>query len=261
MRISAIQFAVKLGDPDFNYAAAERLIRKAAEQGTDSIVLPELWNTSFYPPNVEALADTDGERTKPFLENLAKTYGINIVGGSVANKRNGKLYNTTFIVDRKGTVVSSYDKVHLFTPGKEEKVFTAGNAVNVFSLDEVQMASVICYDIRFCEWVRKAALSGIQLLFVPAAWPYPRLNHWQILNQARAIENQLFIAAVNSCGTAGTLKFCGHTMLIDPWGKIIAQGEDEERIVAADLDFSVIKSIRDKINVFHDRRPELYNIE
>ena len=89
-----------------------------------------------------------------------------------------------------------------------------------------------------------AALAGAQILFVPAAWPHPRLAHWQILNRARAIENQFFVVAVNSCGTCGDYRFCGHSMIIDPWGEVL-----------------VIKDIRSRINVFRDRRPELYHLE
>ena len=258
MRIAAIQFAIQLGEVEQNYAAAERLIHEAATQGADVVVLSELWNTSFYPANVEDLADVEGQRTKTFLSRLAQEHYINIVGGSVANRHDGKLYNSTFVADRQGHIVASYDKVHLFTPGKEEQVFAAGSELNVFVLDGIKMASIICYDVRFGEWVRKAALTGAQVLFVPAAWPHPRLAHWQILNRARAIENQLFVTAVNSCGTAGKMKFCGHAMIIDPWGEVLAQGKEEEQLVMADIDFSVIEGIRKSINVFRDRRPELY---
>lgn len=258
MKIAAIQMAIALGNVDKNYDTAGRMIENAAEQGADTVVLSELWNTSFYPDNVRELADENGARTKSFLAGLAKQYGINIVGGSVANRHDNGLYNTTFVVNRQGEVIASYDKVHLFSPGQEEKVFSPGSEPNLFQLDGIEMASIVCYDVRFCEWVRKAALAGAQMFFVPAAWPHPRLTHWQILNRARAIENQFYVTAVNSCGVSGDLKFCGHSMIIDPLGEILAQGEEEQTIVMADVDFDVIKSIRESINVFRDRRPELY---
>ena len=107
----------------------------------------------------------------------------------------------------------------------------------------------------------QAALAGAKILFVPAAWPHPRLAHWQILNRARAIENQLFVVAVNSCGTCGDYHFCGHSMIIDPWGEVLAEGGDGEVVVTGEIDLSVIDDIRSRINVFRDRRPELYRLE
>ena len=103
--------------------------------------------------------------------------------------------------------------------------------------------------------------AGAQILFVRPPRPHPRLAHWQILNRARAIENQFFVVAVNSCGTCGDYRFCGHSMIIDPWGEVLAQGGDGEEIVTGEIDLSVIKDIRSRINVFRDRRPELYHLE
>lgn len=260
MKVAAIQSALVLGEVEQNYALAAEGIEKAAAEGTDIVVLSELWNTSFYPENVYDLADDDGKRSQAFLSAAARKYHVNIVGGSVASVRQGRLYNTTYVVDRQGQVAGTYDKVHLFTPGKEDAVFTAGDRLNVFELDGVKMASIICYDLRFGEWVRMAALAGAKVLFVPAAWPKLRREHWQILNQARAIENQFFVVAVNSCGLAGDTPFGGTSMLIDPWGKILAQAGAEPAIIQGDLDLSVIDGIRSTINVFRDRRPELYHL-
>lgn len=260
MRVSAIQFAISLGQTDANYDMVEKYIYAAAKEQADVIVLPEMWNVSFYPDDVWNLADDDGCRTKQFLADLASTLHVNIVGGSVAVRRGDKLYNTTYVVDRKGKLIASYDKVHLFTPGKEDAVFTPGEKINSFSLDGILMASIICYDLRFCEWVRMAALTGAQMIFVPAAWPDPRCEHWQILNRARAIENQCFITAVNSCGEAGHMHFCGHSMIVDPWGNVLAQGDGTAQIVTAETDFSVVSDIRNRINVFKDRQSQLYNV-
>ena len=260
MKISAVQLAIAFGAVDENYDKAEQAIATAAASEADIVVLSEMWNTSFYPENVAELADDDGKRTKAFLAGAAKKYGVHIVGGSVANRRGDKLYNTTYVVDRNGAVVAGYDKVHLFTPGKEDAVFTAGSKLNVFELDGIKMASIICYDVRFGEWVRMAALAGAQGLFVPAAWPNPRLNHWLILNQARAIENQMFVVSVNSCGNAGSYQFCGGSQIIDPWGNVLSKADGREQIITSDVDLSVIRDIRTSINVFRDRRPELYKL-
>ena len=114
---------------------------------------------------------------------LASSCHIQLIGGSIVRRHDGCLYNTTYIVDEEVNRVSSYDKCHLFTPGGEEKVFAPGDHLNTFFLGDIPMASITCYDLRFGEWVRMAALAGARILFVPAAWPHPRLAHWQILNR------------------------------------------------------------------------------
>lgn len=261
MKIAAIQLATRLGDVAYNYSLVEKKMAEAIADSPDIVVLPEMWNTSFYPENVMDLADVDGQKTCSFLMSLAKKYHVHIVGGSIANRRDDKLYNTTYIVNKYGEIIGTYDKVHLFAPGKENAAFTAGNKLNLFMLEGIQMASIICYDVRFSEWVRMAALAGAKVLFVPAAWPDARVMHWQILNQARAIENQLFVVAVNNCGRAGEFQFGGHSMIVDPWGNILEQAKEDESIIQATIDISIVEGIRESINIFHDRRPELYRLE
>lgn len=261
MKISLIQFPIVPGDRLANFDQVRRRVQQAARAGSDMAALPELWDLSFYPPDVYDLADEEGRQAQAFLQDLAASCHIQLIGGSIVRRHDGCLYNTTYIVDEEGNRVSSYDKCHLFMPGGEEKVFAPGDHLNTFFLGDIPMASITCYDLRFGEWVRMAALAGAQILFVPAAWPHPRLAHWQILNRARAIENQFFVVAVNSCGTCGDYRFCGHSMIIDPWGEVLAQGGDGEEIVTGEIDLSVIKDIRSRINVFRDRRPELYHLE
>lgn len=260
MKIAAAQMSLLLGDVEHNYKQAEEWIRNAAQEKPDIVVLPEMWNTSFYPDDIYELADENGRRTQAFLSELAVRFGVHIIGGSVAVRRGEKLYNTMYVAERSGRIVGSYDKVHLFAPGHEDEKFTPGDHSFAFSLDSVPMATVICYDVRFPEWVRMATLSGAQIIFVPAAWPTSRIDHWHILNQARAIENQLFIVAVNSCGNTDSMQFGGHSMIIDPWGNVLAQGGDGEELMRADIDLDSVADIRSRINIFHDRQPALYDL-
>ena len=261
MKIAAVQLSTVLGQVDTNYKRVEEAVLQAAREHADIVVLPEMWNTSFYPSNVGQLADDNGKRTKAFLASLAKRHGIHIVGGSVATCKEDGIYNTTYIVNRQGELAGTYDKVHLFAPGGEDAVFKAGEKLNLFTLDGVTMASIICYDVRFTEWVRMAALGGAKVLFVPAAWPDVRIDHWRILNRARAIENQMFIVAVNNCGMAGSLHFGGHSMIIDPLGQILGEGKETQTVVMADVDLHCLTSIRETIHVFRDRRPSLYTLD
>jgi len=258
MKISLVQPNLILGDVDKNYKMIEEKIREASKENSDVIVLPEMWNTSFFPKNVKELADKNGESTKKLLSDLSKELNVNIVGGSVANLVGDDLYNTAYVFDRKGDEVASYNKVHLFSPSGEHNVFKAGEKLCIFHLDGVKCGLSICYDVRFVEWIRKNALEDIEIFFLPAAWPNKRTLHWDTLNRARAIENQMFVVCTNSVGTAGDMKLAGHSSIIDPWGEYIVVPDNKEGIKTGEVDFSVIKGIRDSINVFRDRRKELY---
>ncbi|NMC55876.1 MAG: hypothetical protein GYA50_01465 [Eubacteriaceae bacterium] len=119
---------------------------------------------------------------------------------------------------------------------------------------------IICYDVRFPELVRTLALKGVKVLFIPAAWPDIRVNHWNVLNQARAIENQIFIACVNSTAKADNIQYGGNAAIIDPWGVVLAKGGEKEEIITAEADLSIIENIRNTINVFRDRRVDLYDL-
>lgn len=261
MKVSAIQMNMKFEDPDYNYVRVEELIRTAAKEKPDTIVLPEAWNTGFFPTeNVDELADLDGERTKKLFSKLTKELNLNIVAGSVINKRSDGIYNTSYIFNKDGECIADYSKSHLFSYMNEDDHFKRGNKVTTFELDGIKCGIIICYDVRFLELVRTLTLQGIKILFVVAQWPVPRINHWEILNQARAIENQIYVVNVNSTGVAGKTIYGGHSSIIDPWGEYLAKGGADEEILTVELDMNMVDEIRDTINVYNDRRPELYKI-
>ena len=143
--------------------------QKASEAGADILIYPEMWNTGYALTDLPQLADNDGERSRHLLARLAKTYQLNIVGGSVATTRDGRFFNTMFVFNQLGQQVSRYDKAHLFGLMNEEKYIAAGSQPNTFGLAGVLSAGVICYDIRFPEWVRTMMSSGPQaILYVSA---------------------------------------------------------------------------------------------
>lgn len=259
MKISCVQMDMRLGDVEYNFAHAQELIRKAvARDGPDVVVLPETWNTGFFPKDLNPCADRDGERTKLVFFSLARELGVNIVCGSVANQKGGGYYNTAYVFDRFGAVVAEYDKTHLFTHSGEHRSFQPGGHTCRFTLEGRSCGLIICYDIRFPELTRTMTVEGVDLLFVVSQWPAKRSMHLDTLARARAIENQMFLALCNSA--AADTACAGHSALIDPWGEYLAQAGEGETIISADLDFSVIQGIRDSINVFQDRRPELYRL-
>ena len=262
MKISCIQMDMRLGEVDANFAHAEALVRKAAAaERPDVVVLPETWNTGFFPKDLAPCADQDGARTKTVFSALAKELNVNIVCGSVANRRAEGFFNTAYVFDRAGEVIAEYDKTHLFTPSGEHESFTAGKHTCRFELDGRRCGLIICYDIRFPELTRTMTLEGVDLLFVVAQWPEKRTMHLETLARARAIENQMFLALCNSVGAAGETRCGGHSAVIDPWGEYLARAWEGEETITAEADFSVIEGIRSSINVFRDRRPELYNIK
>jgi len=260
MKVSLVQPELQLGNIEYNFDLIEQEMRKASENNPDVIVLPEMWNTSFFPKNVKELADKDGERAQTFLSTIAKELQTNIVGGSVSRKTEGKLFNTSYIYDRSGNNLGSYDKAHLFSPSGEDDLFEKGDSITTFYLDGVKCGIVTCYDIRFPEWVRMTVLEGIEVLFVPAAWPEKRTTHWDTLNRARAIENQLFVVNVNSVGETPSGKMGGYSALFDPWGEYVVTPNKEPGIQTGEINREDIKEIRKSINIFNDRRPSAYTI-
>lgn len=261
LKVSCIQMDMAFAESEANFAKAERLIREAAKASPDVIVLPETWNMGFSPSESrESRCDRDGEKTKRVIGGLAKELSVNIVAGSVANIKNGKIYNTSYVFDRQGECIAEYDKTHLFSPMKEDKHFEKGNGFCTFTLDGKKCGVIICYDIRFPELVRSMTVKGLDCLFVVSQWPLVRIAHLRALTKARAIENQMFVCGCNSCGKAGRNVFGGNSEIVDPWGEELVSAGEGEEIISAELDFGIIDNIRSTINVFADRRPSLYDI-
>ncbi len=259
MKISLIQMKMTFEDIEHNFKKAEELIRLAAKENPDTIALPETWSTGFFPKeNIKEFCDQNGNRTKRLFSKLSKELNVNIIAGSVINEKQDGIYNTSYIFNKQGECIAEYDKTHLFSYMGEDQYFEKGSGITVFELDGIKCGIVICYDIRFVELVRTLALQEIKILFVVAQWPMLRIHHWQILNEARAIENQIFVACVNSCGRAGETIYGGNSALIDPWGEVILRASNQEEIITGNLELSIVEKIRDTIHVYKDRRPNLY---
>lgn len=260
MKICALQLEVRLGDRRANMENAAARMEAAMRIGPDVLVLPELWDIGFYPANVLELGDEDGRLAREFLSDQARRHRVNIVGGSIVRRQADKIWNTAYVFDRRGELASVYDKIHLFTFAGEQNLFQPGSALALYELDGVPAGSITCYDIRFCEQPRSMALAGAKVLFVPAAWAHPRLSHWRLLAQARAVENQFFVIAVNAAGRTDKVELCGHSLMVDPWGEIIAEAGEEEQILTGVCDVSVVEQVRGRLTVYRDRRPECYRL-
>lgn len=248
---------IAFGEPEKNKQTVVRYMEQIA-RNVDVVVLPELWTTGYDLARLGDIADENGEDAKTFLSSLARAYNVHIVGGSVAKKTERQITNTMYIVDRNGDVVCEYSKLHLFKLMDEHKHLQAGETTGIFSLDGVTGAGVICYDIRFPEWIRAHMLHGAEVLFVVAEWPLVRLHHWRTLLMARAIENQCYVVACNRAGKDPNNEFAGHSMIIDPWGNILAEGNEQETVIVANIDINEVQHVRARIPIFSDRRPDVY---
>lgn len=261
MKLTLVQMTMQPLDAAANFAHAEALIRCAAAEGADTVLLPETWNTGFVlRDGLRDACDADGRETRSRFGALARELGINLAAGSVAVDRGDCLTNTSYVFDRTGACVAEYDKLHLFTHMGEEKFFRAGSRAVTFPLDGHTCALITCYDLRFPELARTLALEGAELLLVPAQWPLARIAHYTVLLAARAIENQQFVAGCNACGTIDGIAFGGDSRILDPLGAVLAAAPEGEALVSAQLDFAQLRTVRETIPVYRDRRSELYRL-
>ncbi|GAB4171216.1 MAG: carbon-nitrogen family hydrolase [Geothermobacteraceae bacterium] len=255
MKTSAIQFNISLGDIPANLDKVANGTRAAAQAGTRLAVLPEMWSTGYDYKALPELA----RQTPEVLEQvcaLSRETGTVLVG-SLPERRGDDVFNTSYVVD-KGEVAGRYRKLHLFSVMREDRYLAAGNEAVIVDTSVGRLGLAICYDLRFPELFRKLALGGAEIICLPAEWPKPRQEHWRTLLRARAIENQMFVAACNCCGIQGKLDFFGMSLLIDPWGDVLAEGGETDTVIRADFDLAKMHAFREQIPCFNDRRPEIY---
>ncbi|HIU17864.1 MAG TPA: carbon-nitrogen family hydrolase [Candidatus Avidesulfovibrio excrementigallinarum] len=260
MRVAVVQFSVVAGDPDANRRLVKERVAALAAGATkpDVVVLPELWSTGYALERARELASPEGNAEAAFLGSLAVKYNLAFAGGSVLARVGDTVRNRAQVIDASGRLIALYDKIHLFRLMDEDKYLAAGNRRSAFVLNGVPCAAVICYDIRFCELVRASALDGARVLFVSAEWPLVRKEHWCALLRARAIENQFFVVACNRCGVTGAETFGGNSMIIAPDGSVLAQADEHDAVLTADLDFTLLERVRAACPVYTDRVPETY---
>ena len=259
LNVGVMQITISKGNKAENYKKVEKMVQKITSYNKkiDIILLPELWSTGYALDELNELASPNGIDEANFLKNLSKRYNL-WIGGSVVASVGESYTNRFFIVGPKGKIKGTYDKVHLFRLMNEDKFFTGGRNITIFDINNVLASSVICYDIRFCELVRKIALAGAKVLFVSAEWPVERIAHWKALLMARAIENQMFVISSNSCGIIGTTTFGGHSLIIDPWGKILHEAGEKEEVFTCEIDINEVSRVREIIPIFQDRVLDVY---
>ncbi|MRG88367.1 carbon-nitrogen family hydrolase [Salinibacillus xinjiangensis] len=260
LKAALIQMDIAYGDPQANYRKVKDLIAEAVQHEVDVVVLPELWTTGYDLTRLDEIADKEGLESLSFLKSLAQEHHVYIIGGSVAKRTQQGVTNTMFVISHTGELLSEYSKAHLFRLMDEEKYLIEGNHSGLFDLNNHKCAGLICYDIRFPEWIRTHMLNNTKVLFVVAEWPEPRIDHWRSLLISRAIENQCYVVACNRVGSDPKNNFGGHSLIIGPWGEIIAEADKDETILYGNIHLEQVDEVRKTIPIFSDRRPDIYKL-
>ena len=269
LKVALCQMRVESNKLD-NLNRAREMVCKAAQRGARMIVLPEIFNGPYHLEKMAENAEISSGPTTSLLSELAHNNKIILVGGSIPEKdTDGKLYNTSYVFDQEGELIGKHRKMHLFDidiPGqisfKESQVLSAGNSLQIIRHQDLVFAVLICYDIRFPELARLAALGGAQLLIVPAAFNTTTgPAHWDLLMRNRAVDNQLFVMACSPArNVESSYQTWGHSMVVDPWGKVMSAGDIGEEIIEAELDFSIVDKVRRELPLLQHRRTDIYEL-
>ena len=264
LKAALVQFDIRPGEVALNEATAERLLDECAACGAELAVLPELWNVGYDLPRLPELAQDLRGSSARLLARLARKHGMYIFGGTIAEKRGGRFYNTALIYNDKGELIQKYRKIHLFPNGLEEdKYFEPGDEWCLVDTPWGRFGVAVCYDLRFQATIQNLALRGAETLVVCAQWPTVRMDHWYLLSQARAVENQMFVLACNRTGSDRSGKYPGCSLAADALGKVLCGGPEAsgQGILLADFDYSRLDKIRSSIPVYRDRKPILDELD
>ena len=246
MKISILQLDLVWENPQENLRKADAAI--ASAPGADLYVLPEMFPTGFCTVP-DGVAEPEGGLVLQWMKDKAAGTDA-ALAGSVSVRDEGRYYNRFYFVTPDGSV-TWYDKKHLFTYGGEHKYFTAGDKRVVIEFRGVRIMLLVCYDLRFPIWSRNHG--DYDMILYVASWPVTRMNAWKSLLVARAIENQCYVAGVNRVGTDPSNEYGGGSMVIDPYGKMIASCEDGvECSASAEIDIPMLETFREKFPVLND---------
>jgi predicted amidohydrolase len=258
MRVAVSQKKCEPGNVGRNCADYQVIAHQAKQLGAQLVVFPELSDTAYDLQRIKSLA-SDYETGTPLnaLKKAAVERGISIVAG-ITEKLGNDVFNAAVAINTDGDVIANYRKIHLYTPSGEG-VFTAGNAPVLFDLHGFRIGLQICYDLRFPEFARYLACEGASVILIPTAWPFPRVEHWNLLTRARAIENQCYVIGANHVGHECGFSFCGNSRVVDPHGVLVTSAsEDQEELLVADLSHAKIDFVRNRQPIFSHMRRDIF---
>jgi len=266
MRVAAVQLNSN-ADKARNLAAAEALVRAAASDGAELVALPEKWNLLAPGEELVAGAEPLDGPSLTAARSWARALGIHLLAGSISERSaEGKPFNASVLIGPDGEDLAVYRKIHMFDVDaggvsyRESAHEQPGEEIVTAPVGGMDVGLTICYDLRFPELHRILAIRGARLLTVPAAFTTATgRDHWEVLLRARAIENAVFVLAAGQVGQAPPHFDCyGRSMIVDPWGVVLATAPDEECFVAADLDLAAQERVRESLPALANRRPAAY---
>lgn len=250
-----------------NLTSAETMIREAAEKGSGVVALPEMFNCPYSNKYFREYAEEEGGETFRFLSSLAEELKIYLIGGSIPELADGNVYNTSYSFDKSGNLIGKHRKVHLFDIDvkggirfMESETLTPGNSMTILDTEYCKIGVGICYDVRFPELFRKMTLEGIKLAVLPGAFNMTTgPAHWELTMRARALDNQIYFAAVSPArDTEGPYQAYGNSCIASPWGEFIGKTDARESIVYGTIDLDYVDDIRNQLPLLKHRKPELY---
>jgi predicted amidohydrolase len=253
MKLYCVQHHIAWENKRDNFARVEALLTLAKPEAGSLVLLPEMFATGF-SMNAGAIAEERGRETDQFLAVTAKQFNVFLLGGVVAPHAKSKGFNQCVVFSPEGAEVARYSKIQTFTPGGESDNYQAGQEVVLFPWQGFTVAPFICYDLRFPEHFRAATRRGAQLITVISSWPAARIQHWVTLLQARAIENQAYVAGVNRCGTDPKFTYTGRSIIVSPKGDILADAGNGEAVISADINLNELLAYRKDLPFLADMR-------
>jgi omega-amidase len=268
-KFAAIQLRVT-ADKDQNLMRVRSVVREAAQSGARVVALPECFNSPYGNKYFATYAESvpDGA-TSRCLQEIASENKVLLIGGSIPERDGDKLYNTSVVYSESGALLAKFRKMHLFDVAikggitfQESLTLTAGDDFALFDSSFGRFGLGICYDVRFAPLAQLYAKQGAQFLVYPGAFnTVTGPLHWELLARARAVDNQLFVALVSPARDPdATYQAYGHSLVVDPWAKVLAQASHEPAIVYADIDLDRVDEVRAQIPVTSQQRTDVYDV-
>lgn len=271
VKIGLCQMMVEKTSKKLNVEKERNMICKAAELGAEIVSMPEMFNCPYNNKHFKEYAENSlKDETLSMLSETSREKKIYLVGGSIPEIHEGKVYNSSFIFNSEGDLIGKHRKMHLFDIDikngikfKESEVLTSGDKATIVDTKWGKIGVAICYDIRFPELTRIMALKGARIIFIPAAFNMTTgPSHWELLFRTRALDNQIYMVGISPArNTSYSYVAYGNSLVVDPWGKIIDKLDEKEGILIQNIDLDYIDEIRESLPLLKHRRTDLYRIE
>lgn len=270
IKIAAIQMST-VADKMENVRTVKAYLEKIKDENPDFVILPEMFCCPYQTENFPIYAEKEGGPVWQQLSGDAKQYGIYLIGGSMPEKdAEGNVYNTCYVFDREGKQIGKHRKVHLFDIDvkggqtfKESDTLTAGDSDTVFDTEFGKIGVMLCFDIRFPELSRMMVNDGAKVIFVPAAFNMTTgPAHWELSFRTRALDNQIYMVGCAPARdvSAGYISW-GHSIVTDPWGRVIDMLDEKKGILLAELDMDYEEQVREELPLLKSRRKDMYKLE